>query len=142
MLSERASHELVTYIEGIEKCIDKLTEEGVFALSKSDHNKYAANINVVPKEQNQIRASKADKYISKQENKNQGPTGFRATFDFTTLNKNLKEVGKLSLPPISEIQTKTRDCIASVIDLKNMFFSILLEEDSKSKTNFYWRNRI
>ena len=132
----------LSHIEGIEKCIDELTEEGVFALSKSDHNKYAANINVVPKEQNQIRASKADKYISKQENKNQGPTGFRATFDFTTLNKNLKEVGKLSLPPISEIQTKTRDCIASVIDLKNMFFSILLEEDSKSKTNFYWRNRI
>jgi hypothetical protein len=51
-------------------------------------------------------------------------------------------VGKLSLPTISEIQQKTRNCISSQIDLKNMFFSVELEEDSKSKTNFYWKNRM
>ena len=29
-----------------------------------------------------------------------------------------------------------------MIDLKNIFFSIVLEEESKSKTNFYWKNQM
>ena len=37
---------------------------------------------------------------------------------------------------------KKRNCISSQIDLQNMFFSVKLEEDSKSKTNFYWKNRM
>ena len=132
----------LSHVEGIEKCIEGLMEEGVFKLSDSDHDKYACNINVVAKEENTIRSSKADKHIARQQNVTQSPAGFRATFDFTTLNTKLTNVGKLSLPSISEIQQKTRNCVCSVIDLKNMFFSIVLEEESKAKTNFYWKNRI
>ena len=132
----------LSHIEGIEKCIEGLLEEGVFKLSDSDHDKYACNINVVAKEENTIRSSKADKHIARQQNVNQSPAGFRATLDFTTLNAKLTNVGKLSLPSISEIQQKTRNCVCSVIDLKNAFFSIVLEEESKSQTNFYWKNRM
>ena len=116
----------LNHIQGIESCIEGLIQEGVFKLSDSDYSKYACNINVVPQEDSTIRSLKADKYIARMENTNTEPAGFRATFNFNTLNSKLKDVGKLSLPTISEIQQKTRNCISSQIDLKNMFFSVEL----------------
>ena len=63
----------LNHIEGIAECIEGLIKEEVFKLSDSDHSKYACNINVVPKEPDTIRSSKADKYIARQENTNKRP---------------------------------------------------------------------
>ena len=54
----------------------------------------------------------------------------------------MKEVGKLSLPTLSEIEAKIKNCNISSLDLKNQFYSIELEPESRSKTNFYYANQI
>ena len=133
--------------EAITKTVEGFIESGLFEPSTSQHDKYLANLNIVPKiiDGSELRfLTKADKYIAKHTNKelqNQS-TGFRAAVDFTTLNDTIPDTGKLSLPSISEIQTKTRDCLVSTIDLRNQFFSIHLEPSSKSKTNFYFRGKV
>ena len=133
--------------ESVTETIEKFTEAGLFEESTSHHDEFMANLNIVPKIQDssEIRfLSKADKHINKfNSNKNKHcATGWRCAFDFTTLNKILPDKGKLSLPSITEVQTKVRNCYVSSIDLKNQFFSLLLEPESKSKTNFYFKNRI
>ena len=133
--------------EAITKTVEGFTESGLFEPSPSQHEKYCANLNIVPKivDGSELRfLTKADKYIAKHTNKelqNQS-TGFRAAIDLTTLNSIIPDTGKLSLPSISEIQTKTRDCLVSTIDLSNQFFSIHLEPSSRSKTNFYFRGKV
>ena len=133
--------------ESVTETIEKFTEAGLFEESTSHHDEFMANLNIVPKIQDssEIRfLSKADKHINKfNTNKNKHcATGWRCAFDFTTLNKILPDKGKLSLPSITEVQTKVRNCYVSSIDLKNQFFSLLLEPESKSKTNFFFKNRI
>ena len=133
--------------EAITKTVEGFIESGLFEASTSQHDKFLANLNIVPKivDGSELRfLTKADKFIAKHSNKeleNQS-TGFRAAVDFTTLNDQIPDTGKLSLPSISEIQTKTRDCLVSTADLRNQFFSIHLEPSSKSKTNFYFRGKV
>ena len=138
----------LTHLEGVRETMEGLIKNDVFALSDQKHNEFCANLNIVPKvdDSSELRyQSKADKYLQKQ-GQNSGmirpPTGWRAAFDYTTLNDVSEEIGKLSLPTISEIQTKVSNCICSSLDLKNQFYSILLEETSKPFTNFYWDNKI
>ena len=69
-------------------------------------------------------------------------SGFRAAFDYKTLNSQIKDVGKLSLPTLSKIEQSVTNCHVSSLDLKNQFFSIELQPESKPKTNFYYQNQI
>ena len=133
--------------ESVSETIENFTEAGLFEEATSHHDDFIANLNIVPKIQDssEIRfLSKADKHINKfNTNKNEhSATGWRCAFDFTTLNKIIPDKGKLSLPSIAEVQTKVRNCYVSSIDLKNQFFSLLLEPESKAKTNFYFKNKI
>ena len=137
-----------THQAGVAETIEALTESGVFGLSGEKHSEFCANLNIVPKIESTAELrfqSKADRHISKMQgrsNQLNQPSGWRATFDFKDLNLKIKEVGKLCLPSISEIQTKVRNCLVSTLDLKNQFFSIELEPESRAFTNFYWKNRI
>ena len=70
------------------------------------------------------------------------PSGYRATFDFKSLNEIITDVGKLSLPTISEVEMSVRNCLVSTMDLKNQFFSIEIEPEDRPKTNFYWQNEV
>ena len=133
--------------ESVSETIENFTEAGLFEEATSHHDDFIANLNIVPKIQDssEIRfLSKADKHINKfNTNKNEhSATGWRCAFDFTTLNNILPDKGKLSLPSIAQVQTKVRNCYVSSIDLKNQFFSLLLEPESKAKTNFYFKTKI
>ena len=69
-------------------------------------------------------------------------SGFHAAFDYKTLNSQIKDVGKPSLPTLSKIEQSVKNCHVSSLDLKNQFFSIELHPESKPKTNFYYKNQI
>ena len=69
-------------------------------------------------------------------------SGFRAAFDYKNLNSQLKDVGKLSLPTLGEVEQAIKNCHVSSLDLKNQFFSIELDAPSRNATNFYWGNQI
>ena len=134
-------------IEGVRSTLDELEKNGVFEPSGAGHEDFLANLNIVPKvtDSSQIRfLTKADKFVKKhtQNNISNDATAWRATFDFSTLNDCLMEVGKLSLPTISEVQQKVRSCFCSSIDLKNQYFSIRLTNESKSYTNFYHKGTV
>ena len=70
------------------------------------------------------------------------PSGYSATFDFKSLNEIITDVGKLSLPTISEVEMSVRNCLVSTMDLKNQFFSIEIEPEDRPKTNFYCQNEV
>ena len=138
----------LSHLEAVKETIEGLKKSGVFSLSDSGQNDFICNLNIVPKPNTTTEmryGSKADKYLQKVKksgNQVNPTTGWRAAFDFTTLNKCLTDTGKLSLPTLSEVQQKTAGCLCSTIDLKNQFYSLRLEEDSKKYTNFYWQNTV
>ena len=138
----------LSHTEAVGDTIEGLRKSGVFSLSDSGQNDFICNLNIVPKPNNTAEmryGSKADRYLQKvnlAQNQVNPTTGWRAAFDFTTLNKCLTDIGKLSLPTLSEAQQKTAGCLCSAIDLKNQFYSLRLEKDSQKYTNFYWRNSV
>ena len=137
--------------EGVCETMNGLRNQGVFSLSTGEHGTFCANLNIVPKLENadELRLlSKADKHIARMQSAEQNNDGFshsrhdgsastastasgyRAAFDYKALNSQLKEVGKLSLPTLSEIEAKIKNCNVSSLDLKNQFYSIELEPES------------
>ena len=122
--------------------MDGLAQAGVFSLSTGQHNRFCCNLNIVPKleSQGELRLlSKADRHVAKQGDQSQSTaSGFRAAFDLKLLNSQIKSVGKLSLPTLTEIEQQVKNCNVSTIDLKNQFYSIVLEPEDRPKTNFYW----
>ena len=87
--------------------------------------------------------SKADKHVAKmQVGSASTASGFRAAFDYKQLNTQLKDVGKMSLHTLSEVEQAIRGCHVSSLDLKNQFFSIELNAPSKTKTNLYWGQNV
>ena len=77
--------------------------------------------------------SKADKHVSKLE---------QTANTAKMLNRQVKDVGKLSLPTLSNIEQAVKGCHVSSLDFKNQFFSIELHPESKPKTNFFYENQI
>ena len=133
--------------EGVEKTMEGLENEGVFSKSTGEHNEFCCNLNIVPKLENseEVRLlSKADRFIAKHNPAQNAcsATGYRAAFDFKTLNEKLKPTGKISLPTLAQIEQKIFNANISTIDLKNQFYSIVLEPQSRTKTNFYFNNKI
>ena len=119
----------------------------MFELSSGLHDTFCCNINITPKieSETELRTqSKADKHIAKMQGESRlnKPSGYRATFDFKSLNEIITDVGKLSLPTISEVEMSVRNCLVSTMDLKNQFFSIKIEEEDRPKTNFYWQKEV
>ena len=87
--------------------------------------------------------SKADKHVARmQAGAASTASGFRAAFDYKNLNSQLKDVGKLSLPTLAEVEQSIKGCHVSSLNLKNQFFSIELDAPSRNKTNFYWGTQI
>ena len=92
--------------QGVKDTMSGLQKAGVFSLSTGEHSRFCANLNIVPKLEStdELRLlSKADKHVAKMEQAASTASGFRAAFDYKTLNSQIKDVGKLSLPTLSEI---------------------------------------
>ena len=100
-------------VEGVQETIYSLQKEGVFELSSGLHETFCCNINITPKieSETELRTqSKADKHIAKMQGESRlnKPSGYRATFDFKSLNEIITSVGKLSLPTISEVEMSVK----------------------------------
>ena len=117
--------------DGVCETMNGLRNQGVFSLSTGEHGRYCANLNIVPKLENadELRLlSKADKHVARMQSQGQNTdgsastastaSGYRAAFDYKALNSQLKEAGKLSLPTLSEIEAKIKNCNVSSLDLK------------------------
>ena len=68
-------------------------------------------------------------------------TPVRVLSDLTTLNLVVKRAS-ITLPDENEVKTFIRDRIISLYDIKNGYFSLVLEEESKEYFNFYWKGLI
>ena len=131
--------------QGVKDTMSGLEQAGVFSLSTGEHSRFCSNQNIVPKLEStdELRLlSKADRHVAKMGQKANTASGFRAAFDYSTLNTQLKDVGKLSLPTLTDVEQAVKNCHVSSIDLKNQYFSIELHNESRTKTNFYYRNQI
>ena len=110
--------------EGVKETMNGLEKAGVFSLSTGEHSRFCANLNIVPKLEStdEMRLlSKADKHVAKMEQAASTASGFRAAFDYKTLNSQIKDVGKLRLPTLSKIEQSVKNCHVSSLDVKNRF---------------------
>ena len=108
--------------DGVRNTMEGLEKSGVFGPSTGESSRFCSNMNIVSKLESgdEIRLlSKADKHVARmQQGAASTASGFRAAFDYKNLNSQLKDVGKLSLPTLGEVEQAIKNCHVSSLDLK------------------------
>ena len=128
------------------KKMDDLEKEGIIQISDSQSTEFVHNILIQHKRQNdQVGRgwTKADQAIHSRLNKlNESNVKIRILNDLTTFNRCLRHIPTISLPKESEIRNFIRNKFITLIDLKNMFYSIRVSPKAYHYFNFYHKKTI
>ena len=129
----------------ISDTIENLKANDVISLSTGLQEKYLANLNLVlkaPEDSLSKSPSKADKHVQKFNQIHNEPKTYRATVDYTSLNKALLDLPAFTTPSISEIREFCRGKLLTSMDIANAFFAIEINREDRPKTNFYFHNQV
>ena len=144
--TQRNRHTDLSKYPAAVKKMDDLEKEGIIQISDSQSTEFVHNILIQHKRQNdQVGRgwTKADQAIHSRLNKlNESNVKIRILNDLTTFNRCLRHIPTISLPKESEIRNFIRNKFITLIDLKNMFYSIRVNPKAYHYFNFYHKKTI
>lgn len=138
-----------TRIDQFPAAVEKMKElqrHGIIQVSDSQSKDFIHNILIQHKRKtDQVGRgwSKADQAIESRHNKLSDPNvKIRLLNDMTTFNYCLRHIPTISLPRETEIRSFIRNKYVSLLDLKNMFYSICVDPSAYHYFNFYYNKTI
>ena len=144
--ANRGTDRGLTQFPSVMETMNKLEEQDIIMVSDSQEcHSYIHNLLTTPKKpkDSSLRNwTKADQVIQGRIDKlSNKDTPVRVLSDLTTLNFAVKRAS-ITLPDENEVKMFIKDRIISLYDIKNGYFSLVLEEESKEFFNFYWKGLI
>ena len=138
-----------TKIDHFPAAVEKMKElqrHGIIQISDSQSKDFIHNILIQHKKNtDQVGRgwSKADQAIGSRHNKLSDPNvKIRLLNDLTTFNYCLRHIPTIALPREAEIRSFIRHKYVSLLDLKNMFYSICVDPSAYHYFNFYYNKTI
>ena len=138
-----------TKIDHFPAAVEKMKElqkHGIIQISDSQSKDFIHNILIQHKKNtDQVGRgwSKADQALGSRHNKLSDPNvKIRLLNDLTTFNYCLRHIPTIALPREAEIRSFIRHKYVSLLDLKNMFYSICVDPSAYHYFNFYYNKTI